>query len=131
MHEEGIVLAQEPIESVGKTDKAEAELTVAPDLIKRIDWQDRVMTGDALFCQRKLCQQAVDAGGDYLFVVKENQPTLHEDIRLLFEMPAEGLPLNDQREIKTVEQSPQATHYDTRHLIASTDLTDYCDWPLA
>jgi hypothetical protein len=33
----------------------EAELTVAPDAIKQIDWQGRVLTGDALYCQQALC----------------------------------------------------------------------------
>lgn len=128
LHEHGIVLAQEPIESTGQTDKAEAELTVAPDLINRIDWQGRVMTGDALFCQRKLCQQVVEAGGDYLLIVKENQPTLYEDIRLLFDPPDKGLPLDDRREVLTIDHG-HGRHYDTRHLIASTDLVGYSDWP--
>jgi predicted transposase YbfD/YdcC len=30
--------------------------------------------GDAMFCQRELCQQIIDSGGDYLVAVKENQP---------------------------------------------------------
>ena len=42
----------------------EAELTVAPDVIKQIDWQGRVLTGDALYCQQALCTQGVEAGGD-------------------------------------------------------------------
>ena len=69
-HDSGVVLAHEPIET--GTDKAEAELTVAPTLLGRIAWPGRVLTGDALFCQRALCQQVRDAGGDYL-LVKANQ----------------------------------------------------------
>jgi hypothetical protein len=67
-----VVLAQEEI--VSQREKAEAELTVAPRLIARIGWRGRVLTGDALFCQRNLCEQVCDAGGDYLLIVKENQP---------------------------------------------------------
>ena len=51
-HDRGVVLAQEPIER--GADKAEAELTVAPALLARVDWRGRVLTGDALFCQRAL-----------------------------------------------------------------------------
>ena len=29
-----------------------------------------------MFCQRELCGEIVDSGGDYLFVVKDNQPDL-------------------------------------------------------
>jgi predicted transposase YbfD/YdcC len=119
--------AKPPIGKV-ESDKAEAELSVAPALLKRLDWHGRVLTGDALFCQRSLSKQVVDSGGDYLFIVKENQPSLYEDIRLLFEPPGLGPPLDDRREAKTVDHG-HGRHYDTRHLIASTDLVGYSDWP--
>jgi len=61
-HEQGIVLAHEPI--TAGADQAEAELTVAPALLARIAWHERVLTGDALFCQRTLCAQVREAGGD-------------------------------------------------------------------
>jgi predicted transposase YbfD/YdcC len=128
LHEQGIVLAQEPIDSKGPADKAEAELTVAPALLDRIDWQGRVMTGDALFCQRNLCQKVTRAGGDFLLLVKDNQPTLHNDIRLLFEPPAGSLPLDDRREARTVDYG-HGRYRDTRQLTASTDLVGYSDWP--
>ena len=125
-HEHGIVLAQAPITATGE--KAEAELSVAPALIRGIDWQGRVFTGDALFCQRHLCRQVVAAGGDYLLLVKENQPTLWEDIRLLFDPPLPTLPLTDRRESRTVDHG-HGRHDDVRHLVASTDLVGYSDWP--
>lgn len=129
LHEQGVVLAQEPIDTGGPDDKAEAELTVAPALIARIDWPGRVMTADALLCQRNICQEVVEAGGDYLLEVKQNQPTLYEDIRLLFEPPTGcALPLADRREARTVDNG-HGRHHDTRHLIASTDLAGYSDWP--
>lgn len=123
-----MVLAQEPIDAGGE--KAEAELTVAPALIARLDWHGRVLTGDALFCQRALCEQVLAAGGDYLLLVKENQPTLHADIRLLFDPPADdpGAPLRDRREARTVERG-HGRAADTRHLVACTDLCGYSDWP--
>ncbi len=128
-HERGVVLAQEPIDS--GTDKAEAELTVAPALLARVDWRGRVLTGDALFCQRALCRQVTRVGGDYLLAVRENQPTLLADLALLFDPPADlpaPLPLLDRREAATVEKGHGRTH-DRRHLVASTDLCGYLDWP--
>ena len=47
-----------------------------------------MLTGDALFCQRKLCRQVRDAGGDYLLAVRENQPALYGDLALLFDVIA-------------------------------------------
>ena len=126
--EHGVVLAHEPI--VQGADKGEAEVTVAPALLARVAWPGRVLTGDALFCQRHLCQQVLDAGGDYLLLVKENQPTLSHDIRLLFDPPPSlaALPLVDQRQAQTHDRG-HGRQDEVRHLVASTDLTAYVAWP--
>jgi predicted transposase YbfD/YdcC len=125
-HDLGVVLSQAPIAHA--QDKAEAELTVTPEVIASVDWRNRVLTGDALFCQRKICKQVCEAGGDYLILVKANQGTLFEDIRLLFEPADPSITLTDQREATTVD-SGHGRYADTRHLIASTDLVGYLDWP--
>jgi predicted transposase YbfD/YdcC len=122
-HEYGVVLASEPIEH--GQEKQEAELTVAPALVDRIDWHGRVLTGDALFCQRALCRRVLEAGGDYLLVVKANQPTLYDAIAFLFAPP---LPPLDRREVRTIDQGHGRTA-EVRHLVASTDLVGYLDWP--
>jgi hypothetical protein len=44
----------------------------------------RVLTGDALFCQRPLAKAITAAGRDYLLAVKDNQPDLHETARAAF-----------------------------------------------
>ena len=108
--------------------KTEAELTVAPRLIAQLDWSGRVFTGDALFCQRAICEQVRQAGGDYLLLVKANQPELSDDLRHLFDPPRPGPQLQDRRDVQTVE-SGHGRFADTRHLVASTDLNDYLDWP--
>jgi hypothetical protein len=64
--------------------KARSELAVAARLLPLIDWRGKVLTGDALYCQRTLCSALREAGGDYLFLVKGNQPRLLEDLHLLF-----------------------------------------------
>ena len=130
-HERGVVLAQEEI--VGHTQKAEAELTVAPRLIARLDWHGRVLTGDALFCQRNLCVQVTAAGGDYLVIVKENQPALVRDIATLFASRADtalraaSLPAWDMREAVSEERGHG--RHEHRRVLASTELNDYLDWP--
>jgi predicted transposase YbfD/YdcC len=127
-HASGLVIASEPISTDG--DKAEAELSVAPALVARIDWRNRVFTGDALFCQRSLCRQIGAAGGAYLLLVKENQPALHDAIALLFDPPVDlaVLPLLDRRDAATLERGHGRTD-ERRHLVASTDLNGYLDWP--
>jgi predicted transposase YbfD/YdcC len=122
-HERGVVLAQEPVQH--GTDKVEAELTVAPILIDRLAWQGRVLTGDALHCQRHLCEQVVAKGGDYLLLVKANQDRLLADLTLCFAEPAE---LDDCRRAQTLDHGHGRTA-ERRILSATTDLADYLDWP--
>ena len=125
-HHIGVVLSQAPIAHA--QDKAEAELTVTPEVIASIDWTNRVLTGDALFCQKKICRQVCEAKGDYLILVKANQGTLFNDLRLLFEAEGPSVPLTDRREATTVDNG-HGRSAETRHLIASTDLVGYLAWP--
>lgn len=127
----GAVLAQTEIACIG--DKTQAELTVAPALLTQLDWHGRVLTGDALFCQRHLCQQVTNAGGDYLLIVKGNQPALRHDLATLFASRADvalcatSLPPWDLREAARSERGHGRD--EDRRLIASTALNDYLDWP--
>jgi len=83
-----------------------------------------VVTGDALYAQRELSRQVVEQGGDYFWVVKDNQPTLKADIALLFEDPPWG------EELATwVEYGKHGGRVEIRQLWASTALNDYLDWP--
>lgn len=65
-----------------------------------------------------------------MLLVKENQPELYRSIALLFDPPATlaALPLLDRREVRTVDRG-HGRQQDARHLVASTDLTGYLDWP--
>lgn len=75
----GGVLSQQAVDPT--TNEAKAAL----ELLKTIVLKGRVVTGDAMFCQREICQQIIDSGGDYLFVVKDNQPELKAAIEAEFE----------------------------------------------
>ena len=57
------------------------EITAIPEILKLLDLNGRIITIDAMGCQRDICQQIVDQEGDYLIAVKGNQKTLFEDIR--------------------------------------------------
>ena len=55
-------------------DEHDAELLSAPRLLEELPLKGAVVTGDALYCQRALCQPIVASGGDYVVIVKGNQP---------------------------------------------------------
>jgi hypothetical protein len=63
------------------------EIPDALKLLARLDLRDRIVTGDAIFCQRAIAQTVVDAGGDYLLPVKNNQKTLRKNIEPAFAEP--------------------------------------------
>jgi hypothetical protein len=64
----------------GKTNEHKAAL----ELLKLIPLKGTLITGDAAFTQRDLCEAVVKGGGDYFLTVKDNQPTLEADIRAAF-----------------------------------------------
>lgn len=70
------VLAQVRVDV--KTNEHKAALRLLG--ILPVPLEGRVFTGDAMFCQRDVCERIVEAGGDYVFFAKENQPGLVVDV---------------------------------------------------
>ena len=68
----------------------EGELSVAPAVLRALPLAGRLVTGDALYCQETLCHQIREAKGDYLVIVKANQPDLRWAVRTLFADPPPG-----------------------------------------
>lgn len=87
----GCVLSQTEI--YHDTNEAKAALK----LLKTLVLQEKVVVGDAMFCQKEICEQILDSGGDYFFVVKENQPTLLKAIELAFAETEGFSPLHSAR----------------------------------
>jgi len=93
-------------------------------VLDALEVRGHCLTGDAAFCQRALSTRVVDAAGDYFWVVKENQPTLLEELRVLFDDPPRG------------ELMPASLRYgrrgardELRLLRCSAALVGYTDWP--
>ena len=87
-HESGLTLAQKQVPNGGENKTNEHK--TALQLLRDIVLQGRLVTGDAMFCQRDLSQQIIDAHGHYLWFVKDNQPTLLNDIKSAFAVSAEA-----------------------------------------
>ena len=58
------------------------EITAIPDLLALLDLQGAVVSTDAMGCQKALAQTIIDAGADYVLALKDNHPTLCEDVQL-------------------------------------------------
>jgi len=77
-HHSGCVLSQTEVDH--KTNEAKTAIS----FLKTLVLEGKVIVGDAMFCQREVCREILDSGGDYLFVVKDNQPTLLREIASAF-----------------------------------------------
>ena len=60
------------------------EITAVPKLLAMLDLKGALVSIDAEGCQKKIAQQIIDQGGDYLLVVKQNQGKLYEQIEAFF-----------------------------------------------
>jgi predicted transposase YbfD/YdcC len=56
------------------------EITAIPQLIELLDLKDCVVTIDAAGCQKEIAAQIVAKEADYVLALKENQPTLYEQV---------------------------------------------------
>lgn len=115
----GIVIAQ-----VAVSEKTN-EITKVGDLLEGLVLKGKVVTGDALLTQRSISESIIRRGGDYLFVVKDNQPQLLEDIEMSF---MDYWWLRDSfQEGSLTDQHGNRIH--EWKLKASTLLEGYSNWP--
>ena len=59
-----------------------SEPEIFRELISILDISDSIVVADALHCKKKSAEKVIEEKGDYLFVVKDNEPTLRKDIEL-------------------------------------------------
>jgi hypothetical protein len=76
------VLAQVRVDA--KTNEHKAALR----LLGILPLKSKVVVGDAMFCQRDLAEDVIEGGGDYVLMVKDNQPGLEADIKAGFAFEA-------------------------------------------
>jgi predicted transposase YbfD/YdcC len=66
------------------------EITAIPALVERLDLEGALVSIDAMGCNPNIAQSILDAKADYLLAVKDNQPTLHDDIKSYFDTAPSG-----------------------------------------
>lgn len=122
---DGIVLKQ--IEVDGKTN----EITAGLELLQGLHIKDKLVCADAMQTQRQFCVEVLAGGGDYLLWVKENQPTLRQDIEQFFHPPRTAPGWH-------IPQLPQSTAHacskghgriEKRVITVMSDEDRFIDWP--
>ncbi len=78
------------------------EIAAIPKLLEVLDIEGALVTIDAMGCQKAIAEKIVEQEGDYVLSVKENQPTLYEQIeridRAAFEKGYDGIDSSDEEE---------------------------------
>lgn len=77
--EAGLSLAAVQVE--GKSN----EIKAIPQVLALLDLQGALVSIDAIGCQKDIVKLIRQQGGDYLLAVKDNQPTLFQDVQACFE----------------------------------------------
>jgi predicted transposase YbfD/YdcC len=111
--------------------RKENEISKAPEALKLVKIDEKVVTGDAMHTQKRLSTQILEGQGDYVFPVKENQGRLYKSIQELFapEYPRPGF-----GKIQTDFQTAQKVNkghgrLEVRTIQTSEMLNSYSGWP--
>ena len=125
LSEQGVVLMQM---QVGEQTN---EITTAPKVVQALDLRGVVVTGYAMQAQRDLSVQIVQAHSDYVWIAKDNQPEMHEQIALLFapqqSRPGWSAPPMDFRRATTMNKGHG--RLEKRTITVSSLLAGYSDFP--
>uniref|UniRef100_S0DG07 Putative transposase n=1 Tax=termite gut metagenome TaxID=433724 RepID=S0DG07_9ZZZZ len=68
-----------------RTDGKSNEITAIPELLALLELKGCIVTIDAMGCQKDIARRIVDAGAGYVLALKENHPTLYDDVQVYFE----------------------------------------------
>jgi predicted transposase YbfD/YdcC len=124
-------VAQAKVLSQVEVGRKENEIVQAPKALKSVGISQKVITADAMHTQRGLAKQILEAQGDYVFPVKENQPQLYKNIQALFapEYPKPGFG-KIQTDFLT-DQKVDKGHgrIELRMITTSEMLNTYSGWP--
>lgn len=108
------------------TDTKGKELVLGPKVLDNISVKDHVITGDAMFAQKKICEQIIKDQGGYVFTVKANQEKLEEDIRLFFKDPPFKTSLETHTDITLWKGRKERR---TILMSENSQLLSYLKWP--
>ena len=60
------------------------EITALPALLKLLDLHEKIVTSEAMGCQKAIAETIVEGGGSYILAVKDNPPTVPAEIQAAF-----------------------------------------------
>ena len=111
--------------------RKENEIIKAPKALQLVEISRKIVTGDALHTQRGLATQILEAQGDYVLPVKENQPQLYKNIQSLFapEYPKPGFGKIQTDFLTAQKVNKGHGRLEIRTITTSEMLNAYAAWP--
>ena len=111
--------------------RKENEITKAPKALQMVELSQKVVTGDAMHTQRGLAAQILEAQGEYVLPVKENQPQLYKNIQSLFApaYPKPGFGKIQTDFLRAQKVNKGHGRIETRTITTSEMLNVYSAWP--
>lgn len=67
-----------------KIEEKSNEIKAVPELLETLDIENSIITADAMSCQKEIVRTIREKKADYCIALKENQPTLYENVDLYF-----------------------------------------------
>jgi len=124
--QQGLVLVE------AEVDHKENEIVIAPQIVEKVKLRGAIIIGDAMHTQRGISSQIVEAGGDFIWTVKDNQPRTRWAIEKIFS--PQMCYLRDGAMLSTDYQTAAVVHkghgrLEKRTLIRTSLLNEYLDWP--
>lgn len=116
----GVVLGQEKV--AGKSN----EITAIPELLEALYIKGFLVSIDAMGCQKRIARQITAKGGDYLLMVKGNQPSLLEAIETHFIDSHDAEGVDRQRH---TEKSHGRIIGQIASVLPAKGVVDCVDWP--
>ena len=110
----GLTLGQVAVEAKSN------EITAIPQLLELLDLRQKIVTIDAMGCQKEIAQTIVEGEGDYILPVKDNHPTFHSEIQAAF-AAAETSPTTSHRKYTTEDKDHGRHERRTVQVLAAAD----------
>lgn len=125
--EEGVVLKQIAV------DAKQNEISAVSRLLEGVSLKNRVVCADAMHTQRDLSADIVQRGGDYVWIVKDNQATLKADIEQFFKPPRVSAGWHPPQLPQTCCEDVTVGHgrVEKRTITMMDDSDGFLDWPSA
>ena len=116
--------AQELVIGQVRTDEKSNEIKAIPQLLDLLRIKGAIVTIDAAGCQKAIVAKIVEKGADYVIGLKGNQPTMLEEMSLMFDDALKANP-GAFRRVATVEK--QSGRVEERTCCQTSDIDWFAD----